>query len=51
MNLGAIHHVLGEYAEGEKSYLTALTLKPGDTMTQDNLRKLRSLMSKKNKNV
>ncbi|XP_028517336.1 protein O-mannosyl-transferase TMTC2 [Exaiptasia diaphana] len=49
MNLGAIHHVLGDYEQGEKSYLMALKLKPGDEMTQENLKKLRALKTKKSK--
>lgn len=49
MNLGAIHHLLGDYVQGEKSYLMALKLKPGDEMTQENLKKLRALKAKKSK--
>lgn len=45
MNLGAILHINGKLAEAERSYLSALKLKPDDSMTMANLQKLRNLMA------
>lgn len=50
MNLGAMLHVNGKLAEAEQSYMTALRLKPDDVVTQNNLKKLRSLMQQKGTN-
>ncbi|KAK7108448.1 protein O-mannosyl-transferase TMTC2-like [Littorina saxatilis] len=47
MNLGAILHMNGKLEQAEQSYLRALALKPDDAITQDNLLKLRNLMSSK----
>ena len=47
MNLGAMLHFNGKLAEAEQSYMTALRLKPEDSVTQNNLKKLRSLMQQK----
>lgn len=47
MNLGAMLHLQGKLDEAEKSYMKALDLKPGDQLTQENLRKLRSLQAKR----
>ncbi|GFU85421.1 protein O-mannosyl-transferase TMTC2 [Trichonephila clavipes] len=49
MNLGAMLHVNGKLQEAEKAYLEALRLKPDDHMTQNNLQKLRILLSKSTK--
>ena len=46
MNLGAMLHYNGKLEEAERSYLMALALKPDDTVTQANLKKLRNLMNK-----
>ncbi|XP_078663623.1 protein O-mannosyl-transferase TMTC2-like [Branchiostoma floridae x Branchiostoma belcheri] len=46
MNLGAILHLNGKYVEAETSYLRALELKPDDTMTMQNLKKLRTILHK-----
>lgn len=47
MNLGAMLHVNGKLLEAEMSYLEALRLKPDDNITQNNLQKLRNLLSKR----
>uniref|UniRef100_A0A4W4E0N2 dolichyl-phosphate-mannose--protein mannosyltransferase n=1 Tax=Electrophorus electricus TaxID=8005 RepID=A0A4W4E0N2_ELEEL len=44
MNLGAILHLNGKLQEAESNYLKALQLKPDDTITQSNLRKLWNIM-------
>uniref|UniRef100_A0A3P9KN59 dolichyl-phosphate-mannose--protein mannosyltransferase n=1 Tax=Oryzias latipes TaxID=8090 RepID=A0A3P9KN59_ORYLA len=46
MNLGAILHLNGKLQEAEANYLRALQLKPDDTITQSNLRKLKNIMVK-----
>ncbi|XP_050929487.1 protein O-mannosyl-transferase TMTC2 isoform X1 [Lates calcarifer] len=46
MNLGAILHLNGKLQEAEANYLRALRLKPDDTITQSNLRKLWNIMEK-----
>ncbi|CAL8355402.1 unnamed protein product [Lota lota] len=46
MNLGAILHLNGRLREAEANYLRALQLKPDDTITQSNLRKLWNIMEK-----
>ncbi|KAK7891356.1 hypothetical protein WMY93_023319 [Mugilogobius chulae] len=46
MNLGAILHLNGKLQEAESNYLRALQLKPDDTITQSNLRKLWNIMEK-----
>ena len=46
MNLGAILHLNGKLQEAEANYLRALHLKPDDTITQSNLRKLWNIMEK-----
>ncbi|RVE72270.1 hypothetical protein OJAV_G00060180 [Oryzias javanicus] len=46
MNLGAILHLNGKLQDAEANYLRALQLKPDDTITQSNLRKLRNIMVK-----
>ncbi|XP_023204227.1 transmembrane and TPR repeat-containing protein 2 [Xiphophorus maculatus] len=46
MNLGAILHLNGKLQEAEANYLLALQLKPDDTITQSNLRKLWNIMEK-----
>lgn len=46
MNLGAILHLNGKLQEAEANYLRALKLKPDDTITQSNLRKLWNIMEK-----
>lgn len=46
MNLGAMYHINNKLKEAEASYLRALELKPDDVTTQQNLVKLRNLMSK-----
>ncbi|KAM8862156.1 protein O-mannosyl-transferase TMTC2 [Synchiropus picturatus] len=46
MNLGAILHLNGKLQEAEANYLQALQLKPDDTITQSNLRKLWNIMEK-----
>ncbi|KAA0715059.1 hypothetical protein E1301_Tti023847 [Triplophysa tibetana] len=46
MNLGAILHLNGKLQEAEANYLRALELKPDDTITQSNLRKLWNIMEK-----
>ncbi|CAL8262266.1 unnamed protein product [Merluccius merluccius] len=46
MNLGAILHLNGKLPEAETNYLRALQLKPDDTITQSNLRKLWNIMEK-----
>jgi len=46
MNLGAILHYNGKLQDAERSYLAALALKPDDSVTQNNLQKLRNLMQK-----
>lgn len=46
MNLGAILHLNGKLLEAEANYLRALQLKPDDTITQSNLRKLWNIMEK-----
>ncbi|XP_051726642.1 protein O-mannosyl-transferase TMTC2 [Ctenopharyngodon idella] len=46
MNLGAILHLNGKLQEAEANYLRALQLKPDDTITQSNLRKLWNIMEK-----
>ncbi|XP_034032961.1 protein O-mannosyl-transferase TMTC2 [Thalassophryne amazonica] len=46
MNLGAILHLNGKLHEAEANYLRALQLKPDDTITQSNLRKLWNIMEK-----
>ena len=45
MNLGAMLHMNGKLAEAEAGYLAALQLKPDDSITRDNLLKLRNLMA------
>lgn len=47
MNLGAMLHLQGKLDEAEQSYMKALDLKPGDQLTEENLRKLRSLQAKR----
>ena len=47
MNLGAMLHLQEKLDEAEKSYMKALRLRPGDQLTEENLRKLRSLQTKK----
>lgn len=47
MNLGAMLHLQGKLDEAEKSYMKALKLRPGDQLTEENLRKLRSLLAKR----
>ena len=49
MNLGAILHLQGKLDEAEWSYRRALELRPGDQLTEENLRKLRSLQAKRKK--
>ncbi len=49
MNLGAMLHYNAKLDEAEQSYQAALRLKPDDTITQGNLRKLRNLMAKAKK--
>lgn len=44
MNLGALLHIKGRLEQAERSYLQALTIRPGDQLTLENLRKLRELM-------
>ena len=51
MNLGAMLHMQGKLDEAEKSYMKALELRPGDQLTKENLRKLRSLKAKRNTKV
>ena len=51
MNLGAMLHMQGKLDEAEKSYMKALELRPGDQLTEENLRKLRSLKAKRNTQV
>ena len=46
MNLGAILHLNGKLQEAEANYLRALELKPDDSITQSNLRKLWNIMEK-----
>lgn len=46
MNLGAILHLNGKLQEAESNYLRALQLKPDDTITQSNLRKLWNIMER-----
>lgn len=46
MNLGAILHLNGKLPEAEANYLRALQLKPDDSITQSNLRKLRNIMKR-----
>ncbi|XP_065139580.1 protein O-mannosyl-transferase TMTC2 [Paramisgurnus dabryanus] len=46
MNLGAILHLNGKLQEAEANYLRALQLKPDDSITQSNLRKLWNIMEK-----
>lgn len=46
MNLGAILHLNGKLQEAEANYLRALDLKPDDSITQSNLRKLWNIMEK-----
>lgn len=46
MNLGAILHLNGKLQDAEANYLRALQLKPDDTITQSNLRKLWNIMEK-----
>ncbi|XP_041652095.1 protein O-mannosyl-transferase TMTC2 [Cheilinus undulatus] len=46
MNLGAILHLNGKLHEAEANYLRALQLKPDDSITQSNLRKLWNIMEK-----
>lgn len=46
MNLGAILHLNGKLRDAEANYLRALQLKPDDTITQSNLRKLWNIMEK-----
>lgn len=46
MNLGAILHLNGKLPEAEANYLRALQLKPDDTITQSNLRKLWNIMQR-----
>lgn len=47
MNLGAMLHLQEKLDEAEKSYMKALRLRPGDQLTEENLRKLRSLQARK----
>ena len=49
MNLGAILHMNGKLQEAELSYLAALKLRPDDSVTRDNLQKLRAAMNARNK--
>ena len=44
MNLGAMYHFNGKLKEAKKSYLKALELKPRDSVTINNLKKLKVLM-------
>ncbi|KAF4526541.1 hypothetical protein B566_EDAN009896 [Ephemera danica] len=46
MNLGAMLHVNGKYAQAEAAYLEALRLNPGDETTLTNLQKLYGLMAR-----
>jgi Flp pilus assembly protein TadD len=46
MNLGAMLHVNGKYAQAEEAYLEALRLKPDDDTTLTNLQKLYGLMAR-----
>lgn len=48
MNLGAIYHLNGKLLKAEESYLEALRLKPNDSVTLSNLKKLRNLIAAKN---
>ena len=47
MNLGAMLHLQEKLDEAENSYMKALRLRPGDQLTEENLRKLRSLQAKR----
>ncbi|CAL1263542.1 unnamed protein product [Larinioides sclopetarius] len=47
MNLGAMLHVNGKLQEAEASYLEALKLRPDDPITQNNLQKLRNLITQR----
>ena len=51
MNLGALLHLVGNLAEAERVYLRVLSLEPGNKMTQENLIKLRTLLSKRRSNA
>ena len=47
MNLGAMLHLQGKLKEAEMSYTRALKLRPGDQLTEENLKKLRTLQAKR----
>ncbi|GFR21688.1 protein O-mannosyl-transferase TMTC2 [Trichonephila clavata] len=47
MNLGAMFHVNGKLQEAESCYIDALKLRPDDQITQNNLIKLRKLLSQR----
>ena len=51
MNLGAMLHFNGKLEDAEQSYLMALQLKPDDTVTRNNLKKLRTLMTSRGKSA
>uniref|UniRef100_A0A4W3GGV8 dolichyl-phosphate-mannose--protein mannosyltransferase n=1 Tax=Callorhinchus milii TaxID=7868 RepID=A0A4W3GGV8_CALMI len=51
MNLGAILHLNGKLHQAEANYLRALQLKPDDSITQSNLRKLWNIMEKQGLSV
>ena len=47
MNLGAMLHLVGKYAEAEERYLVAWGLNPGDSATKTNIQRLHNIMRKK----
>jgi tetratricopeptide (TPR) repeat protein len=46
-NLGYAYYLSGRYGEAERSYLTALRLKPDDSLARNNLTHLENLRAKK----
>jgi Flp pilus assembly protein TadD len=46
MNLGALLHLLSRFEEAEGFYQQALKLHPEDTLTKENLRKLKQAMQR-----
>lgn len=51
MNLGAILHMNNKLEEAEQSYLRALEIEPEHETTSQNLRKLRTLMKKRERDA
>lgn len=48
LNLGALNHIQGKYAEAKQHYLLVLSMDPNHTIARDNLLKLERVLSQEN---